>query len=166
MRVAFSLVALAAVSIFEFGADALAEQPSSGVSRASQSVEASDISQLVGTWTYRSFHNNPALVTADPATAPELARRLIFAEAVFTFEIAASGSLKGAIDWPGGGLDLQGMARPGAAGTGPTVEIVGTGRAGTDTADWEYDYRGQLNYQPDYPDVSAEDRGFAVKSAG
>lgn len=107
----------------------------------------SDSSALAGKWTYRSFHNNPAPVGDDPKTAPEKALALIFAEAVFTFEIPSSSTLKGKIDWPGGGLDLQGTIQPGAAGAGPSVYIVGTGRPNTDTANWEYDYRGQLAYQ-------------------
>jgi hypothetical protein len=104
-------------------------------------------SALAGKWTYRSFHNDPAPVAEDPKTAPEKALALIFAEAVFTFEMPSSVTLKGAIDWSGGGLDLQGTIQPGVAGTGPTFEIIGTGRPGTATAGWEYDYRGQLAYQ-------------------
>src|SRR5215510_12811249 len=103
-------------------------------------------SVLSGKWTYRSFHNNPAPVADDPNTAAQKALALIFAEAVFTFEIPTSTTLKGAIDWPGGGLDLQGTIRPDPAGAGPIVEIVGTGRAGTGTTGWEYDYRGQLAF--------------------
>jgi hypothetical protein len=103
-------------------------------------------SSLTGKWTYRSSHNRPALVPDDPKTAAEEALALIFAEAVFTFEIPSSTVLKGAIDWPGGGLDLQGIVRPDAPG-GPAVEIVGTGRPGTGTDGWEYDYHGQLAYQ-------------------
>jgi hypothetical protein len=102
---------------------------------------------LAGMWTYRSFHNNPAPVADDPNTAPQKALALIFAEAVFTFEIPTSTTLKGAIDWPGGGLDLQGTIGTDAAGASPIVDIIGTGRHGTATASWEYDYRGQLAYQ-------------------
>jgi len=104
-------------------------------------------SVLAGKWTYRSFHNDPTPVAEDPNTAAEKALALIFAEAVFTFEIPTSTTLQGAIDWPGGGLDLQGTIRPDAAGAGPFVDIVGTGRPGTSTAGWEYDYRGQLAHQ-------------------
>ena len=101
---------------------------------------------LAGKWTYRSFHNNPALVTSDPGTAADKALALIFAEAVFTFEAPSGTKLKGAIDWQGGGLDLQGTIQTDAAGTS-TVIIAGMGRPGTGTAGWEYDYRGQLAYQ-------------------
>jgi hypothetical protein len=102
---------------------------------------------LAGKWTYRSFHNNPVPVADDPRTAAEKALDLIFAEAVFTFELPSGTTLSGTIDWDGGGLDLHGTILPGAAGAGPSLEIVGTGRPGTHTAGWEYDYRGQLAYQ-------------------
>ena len=104
-------------------------------------------SALAGKWTYRSFHNDPAPVAEDPDTAAQKALALIFAEAVFSFEIPTSTTLQGTIDWPGGGLDLRGTIRPDGAGALPTVEIVGTGRPGTGSAGWEYDYRGQLAYQ-------------------
>jgi hypothetical protein len=35
---------------------------------------------------------------------------------------------------------------PGLAGESPIVAIVGTGRPGTGTDGWEYDYHGQLAY--------------------
>jgi hypothetical protein len=99
-------------------------------------------SVLAGKWTYRSFHNRPALV-GDNAKA---ALDLIFAEAVFTFEVSGT-SLKGAIDWDGGGLDLKGQIRP-ASGHAPlSVAIVGSGRPKSSTDGWEYDYRGSLAYQ-------------------
>ena len=108
------------------------------------SPAAGDASGLAGKWTYRSFHNSPALLDGDP----QKALRLIFAEAVFTFEIDGS-SLKGALDWQGGGLDLQGTIQP-ASGTAPlSVAIAGSGRAKTDTDGWEYDYRANLAY--DWP---------------
>jgi hypothetical protein len=101
---------------------------------------------LVGKWTYRSFHNDPAPVADDPQRAPEKALALIFAEAVFRFQVASGVTLTGALDWPGGGLDLEGTIELGAGNADPIVKIVGTGRAGTGTAGWEYDYRGQLAY--------------------
>ncbi len=99
-------------------------------------------SVLAGKWTYRSFHNRPALV-GDNAQA---ALDLIFAEAVFTFQVSGT-TLQGTIDWPGGGLDLQGRIQP-ANGRAPlSVAIVGSGRPNSETAGWEYDYRGNLAYQ-------------------
>lgn len=100
--------------------------------------------QLSGKWTYRSFHNNPAPVAEDESTAAAKALALIFAEAVFSFEIVSPTELKGAIDWEGGGLDLTGTIRPATTGTSLTVEIVGAGRPGTGTAGWQYDYHGHL----------------------
>ena len=102
-----------------------------------------DSSALAGKWTYRSFHNRPAPVGGDK----DKALALIFAEATFTFEIISSTSLKGTIDWGSGGLDLKGTIRPAGARAPLTVEIIGTGRPGSPTADWEYDYYGHLAYQ-------------------
>jgi hypothetical protein len=106
----------------------------------SASYAATDVSVLAGKWTYRSFNNDPALVDGDPNKA----LALFFAEAVFTFAIPSPTTLTGAIDWTGGGLDLAGCIAPGDDGLGPIVTITGTGRAGTDTEGWEYDYFGQL----------------------
>lgn len=103
----------------------------------------SNESTLAGKWTYRSFHNNPVPVGDDPIKA----LALIFAEATFTFEITSPSSLKGAIDWPGGGLDLRGTIQTNSVGAPLVVEIIGMGRPGTATADWEYDYYGQLAHQ-------------------
>ena len=98
------------------------------------------VSALAGKWTYRSFLNDPALTDGDPQKLADL----LFAEAVFTFELPSSSTLKGTIEWTGGGLDLQGTVKPDPAGDGASVEIVGTGRAGTGTAGWEYDYNARL----------------------
>jgi hypothetical protein len=100
---------------------------------------------LVGKWTYRSFHNQPSLVTDDPNTAAKKALALIFAEAVFNFDVPSNSNLTGTIDWAGGGLDLLGTIRLDCSGE-PTIEIVGSGRPGTGTAGWEYDYYGQLGH--------------------
>jgi hypothetical protein len=100
------------------------------------------MTDIGGKWTYRSFHNDPAPVDGDPNKA----LGLIFAEAVFTFEIAYT-ELKGAIDWDGGGLDLKGTVQPASGSVPLWVKIVGTGRAGTDTAGWEYDYNACLAYE-------------------
>jgi hypothetical protein len=103
---------------------------------------------LTGKWTYRSFLNDPTEVTSDPNKAAEKLLALLFAEAVFTFEIPTPTTLKGAIDWPGGGLNLHGTMRDEAGA--PVVSITGTGRPHTDTAHWEYDYHGQLAHH--WPD--------------
>jgi len=98
---------------------------------------------LVGKWTYRSFHNNAIPVGDDAQKALDL----IFAEATFTFDPIADAGLKGIIDWGSGGLDLKGSVRP-AVGNAPlTVNMVGTGRPGSQTAGWEYDYYAYLAYE-------------------
>ena len=106
-----------------------------------------DAQSLAGKWTYRSFLNDPVQVLADPNPGDRLLS-LLFAEAVFTFQIPDDTALTGAIDWDGGGLDLQGKVsdEDGAV----SVEITGSGRTGTDTANWEYDYRAALAFQ--WPD--------------
>lgn len=101
------------------------------------------MTSLLGKWTYRSFHNNPAAVTDDAQTA----LGLFFAEAVFTFSEATDARIGGVIDWQGGGLDLAGtVSQPGATSL-LTVHIVGSGRPGTGTDGWEYDYHGNLAYE-------------------
>ena len=54
---------------------------------------------LTGKWTYRSFLDDPAQVTIDPDKAAERLLALLFAEAVFTFQVPTSTTLQGAIDW-------------------------------------------------------------------
>jgi hypothetical protein len=118
-------------------------------SEGSATAESKD-TILAGKWTYRSFHNNPALVDRDPNKA----LKLIFAEAVFTFDVPSANTLKGTIDWDGGGLDLQGTTRPGSLDASIVFDIVGTGRPGTATAGWEYDYQGQVAHQ--WPNGSSQ----------
>ena len=100
---------------------------------------------LAGKWTYRSFLNDPAQITAGPGNAADKLLALLFAEAVFTFEIPDDTTLKGAIDWDGGGLDLSGKISDQCGVV--SIEVAGAGRAGTDTENWEYDYRGQIAFQ-------------------
>jgi hypothetical protein len=98
---------------------------------------------LAGKWTYRSYRNSPDLVGGDP----DKAASLIFGEGVFTLQTPASTAVQGSLDMGSGyALDLNGTVT--AAGAGPlTVSIVGTGRAGTPTAGWEYDYFAFLAHQ-------------------
>jgi hypothetical protein len=131
------LVSLA-VAASMWTACALAQTPNPGSGPSSAATGENSIP--AGKWTYRSFHDDPTLVGDDANKA----LGLIFAEAVFTFEVPSQTTLKGAIDWPGGGLDLRVTIQPGSAGGAPSVDIVGTGRPGTGTAGWEYDYQGQL----------------------
>ncbi|MDI2076070.1 hypothetical protein [Bradyrhizobium sp. Mp27] len=71
---------------------------------------------------------------------------MIFAKAVFTFEINGT-SLTGVLDWQGGGLDLQGTIQPANGPQSLSVAIVSSGRPRTDTDGWEYDYRANLAYE-------------------
>lgn len=133
---------VSAAAAIMFAAPLLAQTPAPGAKPYAASGAKSYGSVLAGKWTYRSFHNRPALVGDNKQAAFDL----IFAEAVFTFEISGT-SLKGAIDWDGGGLDLKGQVRP-ASGQAPlSVTIVGTGRPKSSTDGWEYDYRGSLAYR-------------------
>lgn len=93
---------------------------------------------FAGTWTYRSFHNDPAEVGGDA----EKALALIFGEGIFTLEQTGN-TITGTLDMgPGYALDLTGTV----TGSGPdaTFEIAGPGIPGTPTADWRYDYHGGL----------------------
>jgi hypothetical protein len=98
---------------------------------------------LAGKWTYRSFINSTDLVSdADGALA------LIFGQGVITFAMPSSTTLQGTLDMGGGlVLDLQGTVQPGSDTAPLMVAIVGTGRSGTATDGWEYDYRGYLAFQ-------------------
>ena len=99
---------------------------------------------IAGTWTYRSFINTPNPVGGDPNQA----LALIFGEGVLTLTTPSSTAVTGILDFGGGFvLDLQGTVTPGAQGLPVTFEIVGTGRTGTPTDGWEYDYHGSVGYQ-------------------
>lgn len=98
---------------------------------------------IAGKWTYRSYRNDPALVGDDA----QKALGLIFAEAIFTFDLVDGTALTGTIDWDGGGLDLKGIVIQAAGSTPLTMEIIGTGRPGTGTAGWEYDYYAYLAHE-------------------
>ena len=112
--------------------------------------------ELSGLWTYRSFYNWARYVyQTAPQIAQPQAHELILQNAVFNFkfETPTSTTLQGAIEWNvghgpglarGGGLDLNGTVRPGVGGEPSSFDIVGTGRTGTETAGWEYAYRGHL----------------------
>jgi hypothetical protein len=138
MRVRWMCFAPAIVSAFIF-------LPTNGPGLISPSSAAAalEASTLAGKWTYRSFHNNPAMIGSNPKKALDL----LFAEATFNFEPLSSTTFKGTIDWPGGGLDLKGTIRPSSGDAVAIIEIVGLGRPNTKTAGWEYDYAGQLAHQ-------------------
>jgi len=111
-------------------------------------------SALSGLWTYRSFRNPTAVSRTGPQKAQPAAHELILLEADFNLQRAIDPTtLQGAIEWDGGGLDLQGTA------DGANFDIVGTGRPNTPTAGWEYRYHGHLiPGWPKPPDASRVDQ--------
>jgi hypothetical protein len=124
--------------------------------------------KLSGLWSYRSFRNPTDVSRPGPQKAQPAAHELILQEADFNLERAFGLdviALQGAIEWEGGGLNLQGTAER------ESFDIRGTGRPDTPTADWEYDYRGHLiPGWPKPPDVNAADQrptlvaAFSVQS--
>jgi hypothetical protein len=98
---------------------------------------------FAGSWTYRSFRNDPTPVDGDP----QKALGLFFAEAEFRFETIYDTGFEGVIDWGSGGLDLCGEIRPGNADTPDAFAITGLGRAGSQTEGWQYDYNGCMAYK-------------------
>jgi hypothetical protein len=100
-------------------------------------------SDLVGSWTYRSFRNDPAPVDGDP----QKALRLFFAEAEFHFQATSETVFTGVIDWGSGGLDLTGTIKAGNVDMPVAFAIVGVGRPGTQTDGWQYEYNGCIAYR-------------------
>jgi hypothetical protein len=121
---------------------------------------------LAGKWTYRSYLNRAdVIVNDDPepavrnlaaifgqgSTANNAAKALslIFGEGVMTFDPPSGNAISGNFDMGSGYvLDLKGTTQTLSSGD-MTVELVGTGRAGTPTANWEYDYRAFMT--PKWP---------------
>lgn len=96
---------------------------------------------LTGSWTYRSYLNDPALIGDDPQKA--LAQ--IFGEGTLHFVSNAEPNFKAVLDFGGEAkMDLFGTV-VNATGLSPqTLVITGTGREGTSTAKWVYQYQGYL----------------------
>jgi hypothetical protein len=116
---------------------------------------------LAGTWTYRSFLNNPALVGDDPAKL----QALLFAEAVWTVKDAADTVFDGELSFgPSDIMDLKGAVTPAETGRPAHVHIVGTGRAGTSTEKLFYDYDGSLTeHWPNGVDQVAAITGSVIR---
>ena len=88
---------------------------------------------LAGRWSYRSYLN-----TADQP---------IFGAGIFTLETPTDQTVTGNLDMGGGFvLDLEGKVAVNSSGSA-SFDIIGTGRAGTPTEGWEYDYNGNLAHQ-------------------
>jgi len=96
---------------------------------------------LDGRWTYRSFLNNPAPIGDDP----QKALALLFGEGQLDIHTSNDRIFQAALDFGGGvGMDLFGTCYP-STGLSPAVLVItGTGREGTPTAKWVYQYEGYL----------------------
>lgn len=114
---------------------------------------------LPGKWTYRSYVNRADVIVWDDPADPALrnlaalfgqgstaanatkALGLVFGEGVMTFDPPSGNNVTGTLDMGGGlVLDLKGTMQTLASGD-ISVDLVGTGRDNTPTANWEYDYR-------------------------
>jgi hypothetical protein len=121
---------------------------------------------LPGKWTYRSYLNcADVLVNADPepavqnlaaifgqrSTANNAAKALglVFGEGIMAFDAPSGNGITGNLDMGGGYvLDLKGTMQTSPSGD-ISVELIGTGRTGTPTANWEYDYKASTT--PKWP---------------
>ncbi len=90
-----------------------------------------NIGGLAGTWTYRSFNNNP-----DPSVDID---SIVFGQGNIVIADAPMGVLMGWIGGPGWGLDLNGAI---GYGTPWTVRFQGRGVNGGEQ--WVYDYSGYV----------------------
>jgi hypothetical protein len=99
---------------------------------------------FAGTWTYRSFLNNAAPVGNDPAKL----KVLLFAVGAWTVKDAPATAFEGELSFGTGNvMDLKGIVTPARDGVTAHTHIVGTGRPGTPTEDYFYDYDGSLTEQ-------------------
>jgi|SRR5216684_5144328 len=99
---------------------------------------------FAGTWTYRSFLNNPTPVGSDPTKL----EALLFAEAMWTVKDAPATVFDGELSFgPGNVMDLKGVVTPAHDGVTAHAHIVGQGRPGTSTEHLFYDYDGSLTQQ-------------------
>jgi hypothetical protein len=141
-------------------------KPQTTAAQPAAAAQASWDNALAGKWTYRSYLNRADVIVGDdpePAvrnlaaifgqgsTANNAAKALslVFGEGVMTFDPPSGNAISGTFDMGGGYvLDLKGTVQ--TLGSGDmTVELFGTGRAGTPTANWEYDYRAFMT--PKWP---------------
>lgn len=113
---------------------------------------------LAGEWLYRSYLNRAdVIVWADPepavrnlaglfgddATVNNAAKALglIFGEGVMTFDPPVGNTVTGKFEMSSElVLDLRGTMQTSSSGD-ISIDLIGTGRANTPTADWQYDYR-------------------------
>jgi hypothetical protein len=94
-----------------------------------------------GTWTYRSYLNDPALIGDDASKA----LNMIFGEGTLRFSSSGGRNFKAVLDFGGGAaMDLYGSMIEGAGVSPQVMQITGTGREGTSTAKWVYQYLGYV----------------------
>jgi hypothetical protein len=127
--------------------------------------------ELAGTWTYRSFLNNPA-----PVNSPDDAAALIFGEGELVITEATPGGVFAASLSFGGDAVMNLTGTVGAADSNPIrIFAKGVGRADSPIPDYRYDY--QFYVVPGWPQgvgqrealvgsvVRAADHGTARKGA-
>lgn len=96
---------------------------------------------FAGTWTYRSFVNNPELTGGDPKKLAAL----LFAEGTWTVKDTAANVFEGELSFGADGvMDLKGVVTPAQPGIPAHAHIKGQGRPGTPTEHFFYDYDGSL----------------------
>ena len=99
---------------------------------------------FAGTWTYRSFLNDPALTNGDP----QKLAALLFAEGTWTVKDGPPTIFVGELSFGADFImDLEGVISPAAKDWTAHVHIVGAGRNGTPSAGYFYDYDGSLTEQ-------------------
>ena len=98
-------------------------------------------SSLNGNWTYRSFLNNAQEVGNDP----QKALALIFGEGKLTITVENEKLFHAVLDFGGGAaMDLYGEIVEGSGMSPDVLIITGTGRTGTSTDKWVYQYKGYV----------------------
>lgn len=96
---------------------------------------------FAGKWTYRSFLNDPTLTNGDP----QKLAALLFAEGTWTIKDGPPTSFIGELSFGAGFImDLKGVVTPAAGDRPAHAHIVGSGREGTSSAGYFYDYDGSL----------------------
>ncbi len=94
---------------------------------------------LVGSWTYRSFHNNPTFRMKDCRQCRDVRKELIFGEADLEIDDFAPGEFRGRLVFE----DESEMALVGTSSLGHPFTIRFQGRGVTPgIEDWVYDYVG------------------------
>ena len=99
------------------------------------------VEALTGSWTYRSFHNNPTFRLKEDCKVCEDFRKLLFAQAELVIDDVAPGDFSGRLIFP----DRSEMALVGTSRVGDPFTIRFQGRGVTPgIEDWVYDYVGYL----------------------